>query len=112
MILFLILVLVSLIFSGFFSGIEIAFITANKLFVELKTQEGTKKAKVLSKMYEKPSSVISTLLVGNNFALVLFGLWMGSFLELAFFNRLSENSLFIQENSWILVAIEILISTS
>ena len=111
MILFLILVLVSLIFSGFFSGIEIAFITANKLFVELKTQEGTKKAKILSKMYEKPSSVISTLLVGNNFALVLFGLWMGSFLELAFFNRLNENSLFIQENSWILVAIEILIST-
>lgn len=71
------IVVVSLLFSAFFSGMEIAFISANKIHIELeKKQEGIL-ALALKKLTAKPSKFIASMLIGNNIALVVYGLYMG-----------------------------------
>jgi len=65
-------ILLSLILSALFSGTEIAFISANKLVIELKKKKGSRRGSVIAKFYEKPAEFIGTLLVGNNIALVAF----------------------------------------
>jgi len=70
----LIIILTSLFFSAFFSGMEIAFISANKLKVEVDRKSGGFSARMLSRFVRSESSFISTMLVGNNIALVVFGL--------------------------------------
>ncbi len=67
------LVLITLLFSALFSGSEIAFISANRLKIEVKTQQGALSGQILSKFYEQPSKFLATMLVGNNIALVIFG---------------------------------------
>ncbi|MCU0421172.1 MAG: hemolysin family protein [Bacteroidia bacterium] len=67
--------------SAFFSGIEIAFISANKLLIELKSKQGSYAAKMLSPFVNNPSRFISTTLVGNNIGLVIYGVYMGAFLN-------------------------------
>lgn len=79
-----IIILVSVVFSAFFSGMEIAFITANKLKIELDNKQGQFSAKLLSNFLQKPSKFIGTMLVGNNIALVLFGIFMAKWLEPVF----------------------------
>lgn len=69
-----IFILLALLASAFFSGSEIAFISANRLKMEVKTQQGELSAKILSKFYEQPSAFLGTMLVGNNIALVIFGI--------------------------------------
>lgn len=71
-----------LILSGFFSGLEIAFLSANRLRIELKSQDGHRWAKILASYMNKPSKFIGTLLVGNNIALVVYGIVMGNVLSL------------------------------
>ncbi|MEY2924194.1 MAG: hypothetical protein RLZZ337_742 [Bacteroidota bacterium] len=65
-----------LILSAFFSGLEIAFISANKLRIELKSNQGIHWAKMCSSYLKAPSKFISTILVGNNVALVIYGITM------------------------------------
>lgn len=60
--------------SAFFSGSEIAFISANRLRVELKRQQGSRKARILTRFYESPSKFLGTMLIGNNITLVIFGM--------------------------------------
>jgi putative hemolysin len=72
----IILVVSMLILSGFFSGLEIAFITANKLRIELRSNQGKHWASITSKYIKSPSKFISTILVGNNIALVVYGITM------------------------------------
>ena len=79
----LLIVLFMLILSGFFSGLEIAFLSANRLRIELKSQDGHRWAKILASYMNKPSKFIVTLLVGNNIALVVYGIVMGNVLSLA-----------------------------
>lgn len=67
-------VLLALLLSAFFSGSEIAFISANRLKIEVKTQQGKLSGKILSGFYEQPSKFLGTMLVGNNIALVIFGI--------------------------------------
>lgn len=68
--------------SAFFSGMEIAYVSANKVHLELvKRQEGFF-AKLLSKLTERPSKFIATMLVGNNIALVVYGFYMGDLIML------------------------------
>ncbi|MCD6113122.1 MAG: HlyC/CorC family transporter [Bacteroidales bacterium] len=74
-------ILITLLFSAFFSGMEIAFISSNKLKIELDKKKGSLSAKILSKLNNKPSKVIGTLLIGNNIALVIYGIVMANILE-------------------------------
>ena len=67
------LIIVSLIFCAFFAGMEIAFLSSNRLKVELDRAKGTVNGKMMGKVYKTESFFIALLLVGNNASLVLFG---------------------------------------
>ena len=69
-------IFLALFFSALFSGTEIAFISASKLKVELRKQQGSRMGKTLASFYEKPADFLSTMLVGNNIALVIFTILM------------------------------------
>jgi len=73
------LVLCMLLLSAFFSGVEIAYFSANRLKIELRNIQGEYSAKILSRFIHKPGAFITTLLIGNNLALVIYGIgftWM------------------------------------
>jgi putative hemolysin len=78
---YLIIVLVSLVLSAFFSGVEIAFISSDKLHIELRAQQGHLSEKILSGFLKKPSWFITTTLIGNNVTLVIYGIFMAFMLE-------------------------------
>ena len=65
--------------SGFFSGIEIAFISADRLRVEVERQKGNRRGKILADFFEDPSSFLGTTLVGNNIYLLCSVCWQVSF---------------------------------
>lgn len=69
-----------LMLSAFFSGMEMAYVSSNKIHIELEKKKGGFIAKILSKLTENPSKFIATMLVGNNIALVMYGLFMGDFI--------------------------------
>ncbi len=71
----------TLIASAFFSGIEIAFISANRLKIELDKKQGSFTGKILSYLVKHESKFISAMLLGNNVALVLYGIFMAKALE-------------------------------
>jgi len=73
-------ILVSLLFSAFFSGMEIAYVSSNKIHIELEKKQNNFLAKTLSKLTAKPSKFIATMLIGNNVALVIYGFFMGDVL--------------------------------
>jgi len=81
MISLLLLILLTLLLSAFFSGTEIAFITANKLGVEIERDKGTRRSKLISGFYNKPKQFLSTLLVGNNIVLVLYAYCMSLLIQ-------------------------------
>jgi putative hemolysin len=78
---YIIIVVVSLILSGFFSGVEIAFVSADKLHIELRSQQGHRSDRLLSRFLKKPSWFITTTLIGNNVTLVIYGIFMAFLLE-------------------------------
>jgi CBS domain containing-hemolysin-like protein len=88
------IIVISLLLSAFFSGMEIAFVSANRIYLEIeKKQEGVL-ARVLTKLTSSPSKFIATMLIGNNIALVVYGLYMGDLLMDWFYRVLpSENIL-------------------
>lgn len=73
----LLIIVSMLLLSGFFSGMEMAYVSSNKIHIELEKKKSDFLAKILAKLTEKPSKFIATMLVGNNIALVVYGLFMG-----------------------------------
>ena len=70
-----------LLLSAFFSGSEIAFVSANKLGIEVMKNKKSRSGNILAKFYEKPSEFLGTMLVGNNIALVIFTILMTQLIE-------------------------------
>jgi putative hemolysin len=77
----LIAIVVSLLLIGFFSGIEIAFVSANKLSIELNRKQGNYSGRIWGAYSDKPTRFIGTTLVGVNIVLVIYGLLIGSMLS-------------------------------
>jgi len=77
----LILLVVAVAVSALCSGLEIAFVSSNKLYIELERKRGAIWAKLVSVLLKRPARVIGALLVGNNLALVLYGLLMAKLLQ-------------------------------
>jgi len=75
------IVIISLIFSAFFSGMEIAFVSSNKLKIELDKNKGLFSARILSVFFKEPSKLLGALLLGNNISLVIYGIAMADILE-------------------------------
>ncbi len=74
-------IVVTLIFSAFFSGMEIAYISSNRLKIELDKTKGTLNGKILGVFYKNEAHLLAMLLLGNNISLVLFGLFSAIVLE-------------------------------
>ena len=97
-------ILITMAFSAFFSGMEIAFVSANKLRFEMDRNEGRITTRILSIFFKNPNNFISTMLVGNNIALVIYGILMAEIIE----NQLLSG---IISNEFALVLIQTIIST-
>jgi putative hemolysin len=74
------IIILCLILCAFFSGMEIAFISSNKIYLELEKKQDNFLSKTLTKLTEKPSKFIAAMLIGNNIALVVYGFFMGDLL--------------------------------
>ena len=77
----MIVVFCSLVLSAFFSGMEIAYISANKIHIEIEKKQQDFLSVILKKLTAKPSKFIATMLLGNNIALVVYGYFMGDLLQ-------------------------------
>jgi putative hemolysin len=73
-------VIICLLLCAFFAGMEIAYISSNKIYLEIEKKQDTFLSKIISKITEKPSKFIATMLVGNNVSLVVYGFFMGDLL--------------------------------
>jgi len=74
-------IIVSIISSAFFSGVEMAFVSANKLYFELQAKQGVITGQIISKYLKNPSKFIGTMLIGNTLSLVAYGIFMEGYLH-------------------------------
>ena len=91
----LLIIFLSIVFSAFFSGMEIAFVSANKLHIELEKKNEGFLAKILGIITGKSSKFIATMLVGNNISLVIYSYFMGKILMSWFQTFLPSNYILI-----------------
>ncbi|MEK9609254.1 MAG: hemolysin family protein [Flavobacteriaceae bacterium] len=92
-----IIIIICLILSAFFSGMEIAFVAANRIYLEIEKQQLGFNAKFLNFITQNPSRFIATMLVGNNISLVIYGIFMGDrILQLFFAETLLSGAISIQ----------------
>lgn len=97
-------ILITMVFSALFSGTEIAFVSSNKMRFELDKNNQSLTGKILSIFYRHPNQFISSLLVGNNIALVIYGIMMAKVIETYLLHD-------IVESPGLLVLIETILST-
>jgi len=102
------IIIVCLILSAFFSGMEIAFVSSNRIYLEIEKSQQGFTSKVLKSITQKPSRFIATMLLGNNVALVLYGIFMGDRILQIFYPQ----TLLSGETSLFIVFYQTLISTA
>jgi CBS domain containing-hemolysin-like protein len=91
-------IVVCLILSAFFSGMEIAFVSSNRIYLEIEKLQGSFTSKVLKSITQNPSRFIACMLLGNNIALVIYGIFAGDRILQLFFPETilsGEASLFV-----------------
>jgi len=74
-------IIVTMVFSAFFSGMEIAFVTSNRMLAEMDKEKNGLSQRLLSVFYHHPNNFVSTMLVGNNIALVIYGILIAKFFD-------------------------------
>ena len=84
------IIILCLILSAFFSGMEIAFVSSNKIYLEIEKKQDDFISKILKKLTQNPSKFIATMLVGNNISMVVYGFFMGELL-MNWFKKLNLN---------------------
>ena len=87
-----IIIISSLFLSAFFSGLEMAFVSSNKLFLEIQKKQTGFNSKFLKKCTDNPSEFIASMLVGNNISLVIYGIFMSERLVDLFFPEFNNSS--------------------
>ncbi|MDM9631512.1 hemolysin family protein [Robiginitalea aurantiaca] len=92
----MVIIVISLLLSAFFSGMEIAFVSANRIYLEIEKKQEGLLARVLTKLTASPSKFIATMLIGNNIALVVYGLFMGDLLMDWFYQVLPSENILVQ----------------
>jgi CBS domain containing-hemolysin-like protein len=102
-----VIIVFSILFSAFFAGMEIAFISANKLLIELKNKQGSAYAQLLSPFIANPSKFISTTLIGNNIGLVIYGIYMAKILNDSLIYWIPN----LEHNIFLLLSVQTIIST-
>ena len=88
-----IVIIICLALSAFFSGLEIAFISSDRIFLEIEKNQANIVAKILTRITETPSKFIAAMLVGNNISLVVYGIFMGNRIISLFFPEVDESNL-------------------
>lgn len=99
----LFIIIFSLLLSAFFSGSEIAFVSCNRLKIELDKKKGLLHARIISKFINKDSQFIATMLLGNNIALVVYGIYMAKLIQ----PFLSD----FQLSEWLILLLQTVFST-
>ena len=99
------IIIICLILSAFFSGMEIAYISSNKVYLGIEKKQDNFLSKILSKLTENPSKFIASMLIGNNIALVVYGFFMGELImrQIGFSGLITS--------IWAILLIQILISS-
>ncbi len=100
-------ILLTILISAFFSGYEIAFISSNKLKIELDKKQNRLSGRILANFVKQPSHFIGTILVGNNIALVVYSILMSQLID----PWLTEHLTFIKPTPLVIVLTSTLIST-
>lgn len=103
----LLIILVSLVFSAFFSGTEIAYLQSNRLKIEIDRKQGIVSARILSFFVRNESKFITMLVLGNNIALVVYGIFMGELI----IEKIFPAHIGIQDLPWLILLTQTLIST-
>ncbi|PHS68489.1 MAG: hemolysin [Flavobacterium sp.] len=102
----IIMILSMLMFSAFFSGMEIAYISSNKVHIAIEKKQEGFLSKILQKITKRPSKFIATMLIGNNIALVIYGFFMGDLLM-----GYIDNIQFIERDGFLAILLQTIIST-
>lgn len=84
--------LIAMLFSAFFSGMEIAFVSSNRLLAEMDREKNGPAQKAIAMFYRHPNNFVSTMLVGNNIALVIYGILFAQIFDATLFYNLNDGA--------------------
>lgn len=84
-------IIITMIFSAFFSGMEIAFVTSNRMLAEMDKDKNGLSQKIQALFYKNPNNFVSTMLVGNNISLVVYGILIAQLFDNTIFKNMEAS---------------------